>query len=85
MGHVTVYGQEYFLKTKEIDLDQANAFAFRRALGLEPKNRVEVRVRLEKELLDAYYEASGTRPKGGELSDTINRAVAGYMILHGMI
>jgi len=69
----------------EISLSQENAFAFRRSMGMEPKNRVSVKCNIERELLDAFFQASGASPRGGELSDTINRALAAYLITHGIL
>lgn len=82
---IVVPKQEYRLKCDFVEFEDRLAFAFRRALGIEPKNRVEVRVSIERELLQAFYDGSGSGPRSGELSNMVNRAVAGYMIMHGLI
>lgn len=85
MGRMILTAGGMRMVPAEISLSQENAFAFRRSMGLEPKNRVPVRVGIERELLDAFYEKSGASPRSGELSDTINRALSAYLITNGVL
>ena len=63
-------------KFLDFELAADNSYAFRRVLGMEEKNRIPVRVMVERELV----EAAGGRPRSGELSNMINMGLNMYLI-----
>lgn len=65
---------------EEISLTKENAIAFRRVLGIEPKNREGVYVYVEKEMLAKLREL-----RRGELSDAVNLGLNIVMVQRGML
>lgn len=65
---------------EEISLTKENAIAFRRVLGVEPKNREGAYVYIEREMLERLR---GLRR--GELSDAVNIGLNIVMVQRGML
>jgi len=65
----------------DVELTADNAFAFRRCLRMEKKNRRPVQVRIEQEILDA----AGVEPRSGELSDLVNQGLTLILIASGRL
>lgn len=65
---------------EEISLTKENAIAFRRVLGIEPKNREGTYVYIEKEMLAKLREL-----RRGELSDAVNLGLNIVMVQRGML
>ena len=65
---------------EEINLTKENAIAFRRVLGIEPKNREGAYVYIEREMLERLR---GLRR--GELSDAVNIGLNIVMVQRGML
>jgi hypothetical protein len=65
---------------EEISLTKENAIAFRRVLGIEPKNREGAYVYIEREMLERLR---GLRR--GELSDAVNLGLNIVMVQRGML
>lgn len=63
------------------DLTAENAIAYRRLVGLEPKDRVAVTVMIERELL----EAANVRPRSGDLSDKVNMGLNLILVQTGQL
>lgn len=65
----------------DVELTADNAFAFRRCLRIEKKNRAKVTVSIEQELLDA----AGVTARSGELSDLVNQGLTLILIASGRL
>ena len=65
---------------EEVCLTKENALAFRRVLGVEPKNREGAHVYIEKEML-----AKLRKLRQGELSDAVNLGLNIVMVQRGML
>jgi hypothetical protein len=65
---------------EEVCLTKENALAFRRVLGVEPKNREGAHVYIEKEMLAKLREL-----RQGELSDAVNLGLNIVMVQRGML
>lgn len=72
---------QYTNKFLNVDLTTEKAFAFRRCLRLEKKNRVPVTIMVERELLDA----AGCEPRSGELSDLANQGLTMVLVASGRL
>lgn len=72
---------QYSNRFLNVELTAEKAFAFRRCLGIEKKNRVPVRVMIEREILDA----AGVEPRSGELSDLANEGLTLILIASGRL
>lgn len=67
---------------EEIILTKDNSPAFRRCLGVEPKDRRKVHVSIEKDLLEAFEQGGRKR---GELSDLVNQGLNIMLIKCGYL
>lgn len=62
-----------------IRFDNSNAFGMRRVIGMEPKNRIQHNIKIEKEYIDMINE------RGGVVSDVVNMALNQWMIGAGWL
>jgi hypothetical protein len=85
MARVHGYRGKLIVKFVQFDMNKPQAFAFRRVLGLEPKNRQRVAVYLEKEILEAVRESDIMPGRAGVLSDLINQSMSIYLAAHGYL
>ena len=65
---------------EEVRFTRENALAFRRVLGVEPKDREKANVYIEKEMLVKLREL-----RRGELSDAVNLGLNIVMVQRGML
>jgi len=77
----TMQKVRYSNKFLDCDLTAENAIAFRRLVGQEKKDRVPVKIMIERELI----EAAGCRPRSGELSDLVNMGVNMILVQTGKL
>ena len=67
---------------EEIIFTKDNSPAFRRCLGVEPKDRKTVHVSIEKVLLDALDDGNRKR---GDLSDLVNQGLNIALVQAGLL